>query len=76
MAVPVNGRLFAEAVLWIARPSLHKPDDYILAIVQISAGFIGEPRYMRDPFQKEPDFGTISVVYKLSELLNRGEKPG
>ncbi len=76
MAVGGNGRLFPEAVLWIARTSLHKSDDYILAIVQVSAGFIGELRYMREPFWKEPDFGTTSVVYKLSELLNRGEKPG
>ncbi len=53
--------------------ALNKPDAVVLAIVQFSAGFASESRYIREPFQKEPDFGATSVTYKLSELLERSE---
>ena len=32
-------------------------------------------RYLREPFQKEPDFGVTSVNYDLHELLVRAETP-
>jgi hypothetical protein len=32
-------------------------------------------RYVRKPFQRDPDFGVESVNYNLAELLNRGEAP-
>ncbi len=32
-------------------------------------------RYVRRPFQREPDFGVTSVNYDLSELLARAEEP-
>ena len=32
-------------------------------------------RYLRQPFQKEPDFGVTSVNYNLGELLTRAELP-
>ncbi len=32
-------------------------------------------RYVRDPFQREPDFGVTSVNYKWKELWDRGTKP-
>jgi SNF2 family DNA or RNA helicase len=31
--------------------------------------------YIRQPFQKEPDFGVTSVNYNLQELKQRGQKP-
>ena len=33
-------------------------------------------RYVREPFQREPDFGVISVNYDFAQLLARGEAPG
>ena len=36
--------------------SFNKPDDFILAIVEIEDDIPKEPRYIRQPFQKEPDF--------------------
>jgi hypothetical protein len=33
-------------------------------------------RYVRDPFQKEPDFGVTSVNYNWQELWERGDEPG
>jgi hypothetical protein len=32
-------------------------------------------RYIRHPFQREPDFGVTSVQYQVTELLSRGEEP-
>ena len=62
---------------------LNKPDDFILALVQVSV----EPdedtdgvratatavHYMRQPFRREPDFGVTSVNYVIAELLARAE---
>jgi hypothetical protein len=55
--------------------ALNKPEDFILAIVEVDGDTTREPRYIRRPFQREPDFGVTSVNYDLAELLARGEKP-
>jgi hypothetical protein len=55
--------------------ALNKPDDFILAIVEVDSNGNGAPRYVRRPFQREPDFGATSVNYDLSELLERAEDP-
>ena len=55
--------------------SFNKPDDFILAIVEIEDDIPKEPRYIRQPFQKELDFGVTSVNYNLSKLLARSEPP-
>ncbi|QZZ22059.1 DUF3883 domain-containing protein [Leptothermofonsia sichuanensis E412] len=49
--------------------------------VKASSGTYGIPgegcmvRYVRQPFQREPDFGASSVNYEWQELWERGEKP-
>ena len=55
--------------------AFNKPDSFILAIVVIDGEEIAELRYLRQPFQKEPDFGVTSVNYDLNELLARAEPP-
>ena len=55
--------------------AFNKPNSFILAIVEVDGETAKEPRYIRQPFQKEPDFGVTSVNYNLSELLNRAEVP-
>ena len=47
---------------------LNKPDDLILAIVLVE-GLSVTAAYVRQPFQREPDFGVNSVSYDVSELL-------
>lgn len=54
--------------------SLNKPDDFILAIVEFD-GDGHNVHYLRQPFQREPDFGVTSVNYDFSELLERAGKP-
>ena len=31
--------------------------------------------YLRQPFQREPDFGVTSVNYDFSDLIARAEEP-
>jgi hypothetical protein len=33
-------------------------------------------RYLRRPFQREPDFGVTSVNYDFGELIARANRPG
>jgi len=91
-AAPGNGRLRfievkgrtegADAVIVTKNEiltGLNKPDDFILAVVEVAAcgdgGTARAPRYVRRPFRREPDFGASAVVYKLGELLARSETP-
>ncbi len=55
--------------------AFNKPKNFILAIVEVEGDTAKEPRYIREPFQKEPDFGANSVNYDLNELLARSETP-
>jgi hypothetical protein len=55
--------------------SLNKPDDLVLAIVEFMADNHHRVRYLRRPFQREPDFGVTSVNYNFAELLSRAGEP-
>ena len=55
--------------------SLNKPDDFILAIVEFLEGNSHRVHYLRQPFQREPDFGVTSVNYEMDKLIQRGEAP-
>jgi len=55
--------------------SLNKPDDFILAIVLFDGSDRRPVRYVRQPFQREPDFGAASVNYTLRDLLAKAEDP-
>ena len=77
--IEVKGRVSGAANILVTRNeilySLNKPDDFILAIVE----FLGEDdhrvHYVREPFQREPDFGATSVNYDFTELLARAGDP-
>ncbi|WP_295612386.1 hypothetical protein, partial [uncultured Lamprocystis sp.] len=55
--------------------SLNKPDDFILAIVEFQDADAHRVHYLRQPFQREPDFGVTSVNYDFSGLLARACPP-
>jgi hypothetical protein len=55
--------------------ALNEPNAFVLAIVQVNDGFAQQPRYVRQPFRGEPNFGPASVTYSLAELTARGEPP-
>jgi hypothetical protein len=54
----------------------NQPEQFILALVEVEDDDQAhDPRYVRRPFEKEPDSLAISVNYDLEELLARSEIP-
>ena len=53
----------------------NSPEQFVLALVEVEDGKAREPRYVRRPFRREPDFGVESVNYDLRELLERSSPP-
>ena len=77
--IEVKGRADGQDTVTISRneilTALNMPESFILAIVVVAEGEPPEPRYVRRPFTREPDFGATSVTYKLRELITRSEEP-
>ena len=75
----VKGRAAGARTVTITKneilTALNKPDEFILAIVEVEGEAIRSPRYVRRPFQRGPDFGVTSVNYDLDELLTRAGDP-
>ncbi len=76
--IEVKGRVSGAATITVTRNeilySLNKPEDFILAIVEFQSDDAHRVHYVRQPFQREPDFGVTSVNYNLSDLLSRATK--
>ena len=77
--IEVKGRVTGADTITVTRNeilySLNKPDDFILAIVEFLDGDSHRVHYIRQPFQREPDFGVTSVNYELAALLAQAEEP-
>ena len=77
--IEVKGRVSGAANILATRNeilySLNKPADYILAIVEFLGDDNHRVHYVRQPFQREPDFGATSVNYDFAELLARAGEP-
>ncbi len=78
--IEVKGRAAGATTVTLTRneilTALNKPDDFILAVVEIDGDTARAPRYIRQPFHREPDFSATSVNYSLAELLQLGALPG
>lgn len=74
----VKGRVTGARTVTVTKneilASLNKPEAFILALVEVD-GDVTTCRYLRGPFQREPDFGVTSVNYDLTELWERAEEP-
>ena len=77
--IEVKGRVSGAPTITVTRNeilySLNKPDDFILAIVEFTGDSTHHAHYLRQPFQREPDFGVTSVNYDFAELLMRAGMP-
>lgn len=77
--IEVKGRIDGADSIMVTRQevitSLHEPDKFILAVVQVENGFARGPRYIRRPFSQEPEFGITAIQVNLSGLLARAEEP-
>lgn len=78
--IEVKGRIDGADTVMITRQevitSLHEPDKFILAIVQIENGFAREPRYVRGALDtREPPFDHSAIQFSMRRLLERAEAP-
>jgi len=77
--IEVKGRITGASTVTVTRNeilySLNKPDDFILAIVEFIPDSEHKVHYIRNPFQREPDFGVTSVNYDFAELLGKSSQP-
>ncbi len=77
--IEVKGRVSGADTITVTRNeilySLNKPEDFILGIVEFTGPDSHRVHYLRQPFQREPDFGVTSVNYDLRDLLERAGAP-
>lgn len=83
--IEVKGRIEGAETVTVTKneiiTALNKPNNYILAVVEVpicegtTEGDNANVYYLRQPFQKEPDFGVTSVNYNLKEFKKRSQKP-
>lgn len=77
--IEVKGRHADGAVVILTKnellASLNSPDAFILAIVQVEAGFAREPVYVRRFFRRELGFAETAVVFDVGDLISLGELP-
>ncbi len=77
--IEVKGRVSGAETITVTRNevlySLNKPQDYILAIVEFLDDGDHRVHYLRRPFQREPEFGVVSLNYSFAELIARASPP-
>ena len=78
--VEVKGRVEGADTVMITRQevitSLHEPEKYILAIVQVEDSSAKSPRYVRGALSDyEPAFEQTAIQFNLKRLLERAEAP-
>lgn len=77
--IEVKGRASGAATITVTKNeilySLNKPEDFILAIVEFMDDDSHRVHYLRQPFNREPDFGVTSVNYAFADLLKRRQDP-
>jgi hypothetical protein len=75
----VKGRRAGAKTVTVTRNEIltgfNSPDQFILAIVEVDDGQAAQPRYVRSPFHKEPDFHLTSADYNMMELLQNSTEP-
>lgn len=76
--IEVKGRAKGATTVTVTKneilTALNKPESFILALVEVDGRYT-TCRYVRGPFEREPDFNVTSVNYVLSRLWERGEAP-
>ncbi len=74
--IEVKGRVKGATTVTVTRNEIlyafNQGDKFVLAVVFVNPDDSVEgPHYLRNPFQKEPDWGAASVNYDIKELLKR-----
>jgi hypothetical protein len=77
--IEVKGRVDTADTVMITRQevitSLHEPDKFILAIVQVGESDQPAPQYVRGPLDsREPPFDQNAIQFNIKRLLERARK--
>jgi hypothetical protein len=77
--IEVKGRRAGAQTVTITRneilTGINSPEQFILALVEVENSQARSQCYVRNPFEKEPDFGVTSVNYDWKKLWQRGMTP-
>ena len=77
--IEVKGRMAGAETVTVTRnevvTGINSSQQYILAIVEVDGDSVKIPIYVRQPFEKEPDFEATSVNYRLADLIAKGGSP-
>ena len=76
--IEVKGRVKGAATVTVTRNEMlyafNQGSKFVLAIVLVGDDdSVDGPYYLRNPFEREPDWGVSSINYKLSDLLSRAQ---
>lgn len=76
--IEVKGRIQGASTVCLTRNEIvyavNQGDKFVLAIAMVGADdAIDGPHYLRNPFDREPDWGVSSINYTLGDLLARAE---
>ncbi len=81
--IEVKGRIQGAETVTVTRSEIgvgrNKPDDFILALVEVPGENGGDPvvRYLRRPFEGmgEPHFASVAETFNWKKLIERAEAP-
>ena len=78
--IEVKGRVKGADTIMITRQeiitSLHEPEKFVLAFVEVEEGLAGKPRYVRGTLdERDPPFGQNAIQFNVRHLLERSEAP-
>ena len=77
--IEVKGRVSGADTITVTRNeilySFNEPEKFILAMVEFQGDDAHHVHYLRQPFQREPDFGVTSVNYDFDKLIARAGAP-
>lgn len=78
--IEVKGRIEGADTVMITRQeiitSLHEPEKYILALVEVGNGFAGAPRYVHGALDdREPPFSQTAIQFRWKTLCERAGEP-
>lgn len=77
--IEVKGRVEGERTVTISRTEimtgLNRRDTFILAIVTIPESGHPKVSYVRNPFEKEPEFNVVSENFDIQKLIRKGGEP-
>lgn len=77
--IEVKGRVVGAPTVTVTKNEiirgLNAPERFILAVVEVDGDTAKLPRYIRQPFSKEPEFETTSVNFDLSKILSKATEP-